>query len=145
MGAARTGLKCYNEAGIGKPIDKPAKTVRWMGSSRKDLRVLSKAVKYKVGRALGDVQKGQMPRDAKVLQGFGGANVLEIRAEHQGNAYRAVYTVRFRELVYVLHVFQKKSKKGSKTPPNVIDLIHKRLTMAEQDYEQWKATKGNSN
>ena len=74
-----------------------------------------------------------------MLQGFGGASVLEIRADYDGNAYRAVYTVRFKEFVCVLLVFQKKSKKGSKTPPNIMELIRKRLRIAEDEYEQWKS------
>lgn len=85
-----------------------------------------------------EVQNGDTPLNAKVLQGFGGASVLEIRTEHDGNAYRAVYTVRFRDVVYVLHVFQKKSKKGLKTPANIMDLIRKRLKAAEDDYEARK-------
>jgi phage-related protein len=83
--------------------------------------------------------------DAKVLHGFGGASVVEIRAAFDGNAYRAVYTVRFGDFVYVLHIFQKKSKKGVKTPPEIMDLIRKRLKNAEELYEQWKATQESSN
>jgi phage-related protein len=83
-----------------------------------------------------------MPRHGKVLHGFGGASVLEIRADHEGNAYRAVYTVRFSEFVFVLHVFQKKSRKGSKTPADVMELIRKRLTAAEEQYEEWKTSQG---
>ena len=82
--------------------------------------------------------------DAKVLRGFGGASVVEIRAAFDGNTYRAVYTVRFGDFVYVLHVFQKKSKKGMKTPPETMDLIRKRLRTAEELYEQWKAAQESS-
>jgi phage-related protein len=64
---------------------------------------------------------------AKTLAGFGGANVIEVRESHDGNAYRAVYTVRFADAVYVLHAFQKKSKKGIATPKAELDLIEKRL------------------
>ena len=122
-----------------------AKTVRWIGPSKKDLRALPKAIRQDVGLSLWDVQRGRTPLDAKVLHGFAGASVLEIRADYLGNTYRAVYTVRFGEFVYVLHVFQKKSKKGSKTPANIIELIRQRLKKAEKDYEEWQATEGNPN
>jgi len=72
----------------------------------------------------------------KALKGFGGRAVLEIVAPHAGNAYRAVYTVQFRDAVYVLHAFQKKSKKGITTPQREIDLIRQRLAAAEQDYRE---------
>jgi phage-related protein len=123
----------------------PAKTVRWIASSRKDLQSLPKAVRETIGYALWESQEGKLPLHAKVLHGFAGASVVQIRAAHEGNAYRAVYTSRFREFVYVLHVFQKKSKKGSKTPPEVMKLIRERLKEAENQYEQWKETKGRPN
>src|SRR5258705_205567 len=96
-----------------------AKTVRWIGPSRKDLRALPKTVRQDIGLALWDAQEGRHVLNAKVLHGFAGASVLEIRADFLGNAYRAVYTARFGAFLYVLHVFQKKSKKGSKTPANI--------------------------
>ncbi|MGP0092029.1 MAG: type II toxin-antitoxin system RelE/ParE family toxin [Xanthobacteraceae bacterium] len=64
---------------------------------------------------------------AKTLSGFGGAAVVEVRESYDGNAYRAVYTVRYADAVYVLHAFQKKSKKGIATPREEIDLIARRL------------------
>ena len=114
------------------------KTVRWSVSSRTELRALPKEVRRIIGHALWEVQSGMRPLDAKVLRGFGGGGVLEIRADHGGNAYRAVYTVRLGEAVYVLLVFQKKSKKGIKTPADIMDLIRKRLKAAEKDYEAQK-------
>jgi len=72
------------------------------------------------------------------MKGFGGASVLEIVEDDDGNTYRAVYTVRFKGAVYVLHAFQKKSKHGIKTPQSDIDLIKSRLRQAEAHYEQWK-------
>ena len=119
------------------------KRVRWVGSSKKDLQSLPKAVRQNVGKALWDAQEGEVPPGTKILHGFGGGSVLEIRADHDGNAYRAAYTIRLGEFVYVLHVFQKKSKKGSKTPAGVMELIRKRLRIAEEHYEQWKGTEGN--
>jgi phage-related protein len=118
-----------------------AKEVIWLASSRKDLREFPQRVRGKFGQSLWEVQRGFFPSDSKVLQGFGGATVFEIRSEYEGNAYRAVYTVRFAEFVYVLHVFQKKSKKGTKTPANIIELVRKRLKSAKQHYENWKTKK----
>ena len=86
-----------------------------------------------VGLALYAAQLGETPPDAKVLKGFGGAGVLELVEDHRGDTYRAVYTVRFATRIYVLHVFQKKSKRGIKTPQSDIDLIKRRLRDAETD------------
>ncbi len=66
-------------------------------------------------------------------EGFGGRSVLEIVAPCAGDTYRAVYTVRFEDAIYVLHAFQKKSKRGLSTPKKEIDLIKQRLAAAEQD------------
>ena len=85
-------------------------------------------VQREMGYALFLAQVGERhPTMAKTLKGFGGANVVEIRESYDGNAYRAVYTVRYADAVYVLHAFQKKSKKGKETPKRDIDLITKRL------------------
>jgi phage-related protein len=70
------------------------------------------------------------------LKGFGGAGVLEVVEDFAGNTYRAVYTVKFEEVVYVLHAFQKKSKKGRETPKSDIDLIRSRLKLAEEHYKK---------
>ena len=85
-----------------------------------------------MGYALYQAQLGLKAPSAKPLRGFGGAGVLEIVEDNQTNTYRAVYTVKFSDLVYVLHAFQKKSKKGIATPKKDIDLIHRRLAEAEQ-------------
>jgi phage-related protein len=79
-------------------------------------------------------QEGKTDPAAKPLKGFGGASVLEIVASHYGNAWRAVYTVRFQDVIYVLYVFQKKSAKGIATPAREMDLIKRRLAEAERDY-----------
>jgi len=76
--------------------------------------------------------------DAKPLQGFGGAGVIEIVANDDGGTYRAVYTVRFADIVYVLHCFQKKSRSGISTPKQEIDLIKARLKLEEEEYRKWK-------
>ena len=88
-----------------------------------------------MGYALFQAQLGRKAPSAKPLAGFGGAGVLEIIDDFQKNTYRAVYTVKFSDLVYVLHVFQKKSKKGIATPKVKVDLIKARRKFAEQHYK----------
>jgi phage-related protein len=95
-----------------------------------------------MGYALYQAQVGRKAPSAKPLRGFGGAGVLEIVEDHQTDTYRAVYTVKFSELVYVLHAFQKKSKKGIATPKPDIDLIKRRLRVAEEDYKTRQAGRG---
>jgi len=89
-------------------------------------------VRRTFGVALYAAQLGEMPPEAKPLRGFGGAAVLELIEDHDGNTYRAVYTVRLARKVYVLHAFQKKSKRGVTTPKREIELIRDRLRRAEQ-------------
>ena len=111
------------------------KALNFVGSSREDLKAFPEEVRQDIGYAFFGAQRGQKPADAKPLQGFGGAGVLEIIERYDGNTYRAVYTVKFRSAVYVLHCFQKKAKHGVKTPRQDIELITQRLRVAEQDYE----------
>jgi len=111
------------------PLLKP---LYWMGSTLKDLRGSPEAVKDGIGYALELVQKGEKPANAKPLKGFGGASVLEIVEDFDGNTWRAVYTVVIANRVYVLHFFQKKSKKGIATPKQEIDLIKRRLRDATE-------------
>jgi phage-related protein len=112
------------------------KPVVWIDSSLDDLRRLSGTVQDEVGYALYFAQQNQRHRSAKILKGFGGAGVLEIIRDDSGGTYRAVYTVKFAGAVYVLHVFQKKSKKGIQTPKAEIDLIHRGLTIAQSHYRE---------
>jgi phage-related protein len=121
-----------------KPVLKPA---YWIASSKKDLRAFPRAVQREIGRALRIVQLGGKHESAKSLKRFKGAGVLEIVEDHDGNTYRAVYTVRFGDSVYVLHAFQKKSKKGIATPKHEIELIEARLRIAERDYQERKKAK----
>jgi phage-related protein len=93
------------------------------------------------GYALHAAQLGETPPEAKPLKGFGGAGVLELVEDHRGDTYRAVYTVRFATRIYVLHVFQKKSKRGIATPQRDIELIRARLKWAERLYTG-KTTEG---
>jgi phage-related protein len=90
-----------------------------------------------MGYALFLAQMGERhATKAKALAGFGGAAVIEVRESHDGNAYRAVYTVRFADAIYVLHAFQKKSKKGIATPKTEMQLIEKRLKDLVRDKEK---------
>lgn len=112
-----------------EPLLKP---VIWVGSSRKDLRVFPEPVQDHVGYALYVAQRGGKHHDTKTLSGFGGGGVVEVIADHRGDTFRAVYTVRFRNAVYVLHAFQKKSKTGRATPRRDMELIEQRLRETEQ-------------
>jgi phage-related protein len=104
----------------------------WLGSSKRDLKRFPVGVQRAIGRALQRAQWGETPGNAKVLRGFAGAGVLELVENHDGDTYRAVYTVKLPSAVYVLHVFQKKSKKGSETPMHDLELIHSRLAEAQR-------------
>jgi phage-related protein len=120
-------------------MDPQQKEAMWLGSSKATLRDFPRPVRRKLGHDLWEAQLGHFPHGAKPLHDFGGASVVEVLADHDGSAFRAVYTVRFADIIYVLHVFQKKSKKGIKTPVNIIELIRKRLKIAEKHHEKWKA------
>lgn len=122
-------------------MDEPSvKPVRWIASSRDDLRGFPEVVRLRVGGALWEAQKGGKAPWAKPLKSYGGSGVVEIVDDHDGDTYRAVYTVRFGGVVYVLHAFQKKSKSGIATPKKDLALIETRLRRAEEDYRQWRAS-----
>lgn len=106
------------------------KALVWVGPSRRDMRAMPKQVRRSFGVALYAVQTGEMPPIAKVLKGFGGAGVLELIESDAGGTYRAVYTVHYPSAIFVLHVFQKKSKRDRKTPKRDIDLVKERLKRA---------------
>jgi len=107
----------------------PTRPLYWMGSSKRDLMALPEAVVDVFGYALYLAQIGRKHERARPLTGFGSAGVLEVVEDWQGNAYRAVYTVNFAAGVFVLHVFQKKSKRGIATPKREMEVIR----------ERWKA------
>ena len=109
------------------------KPVQWVGSSKEDLRKFPARARGHIGLALYQAQAGLKHRDAKLLKGLG-SNILEVVSRLDGDAYRAVHTVRFKAAVYVLHAFQKKAKRGAETPKPEIDLIRKRLRAAERHY-----------
>jgi phage-related protein len=87
-----------------------------------------------MGFAINDAQNGDEHPRAKALKGFGGRSVIEVVDDEDGDTYRAVYTVRFAGMIYVLHAFQKKSKRGIGTPKREIELIKARLKVAEVHY-----------
>jgi len=119
------------------PASPSLKPVIWIGSSKTNLATFPEEVKDAIGFALYVAQQGDKHRDAKPLQGFGGAGILEIVEDHDGNTYRAVYTVRLAGRMYVLHAFQKKSKAGIRTPKAEIDLIKSRLKRAQEEHAAW--------
>jgi phage-related protein len=128
-----------NTEGIDEDNGKePVKPLFWVASSKDDLRAFPEDVKDMMGFALYQAQIGDKHVAAKPLKGFGGAGVLEIVENHEGNTFRAVYTVKFAKVVYVLDAFQKKSKKGAKTPKGDIDRIKRRLKAAEEHYTTWR-------
>jgi phage-related protein len=107
------------------------KPLRWVGASKKDLLAMPDDVIDVFGFALHLAQAGKKHDQAKPLKGFGGAGVLEVVEDHLGDTYRAVYTVKIADAVYVLHCFQKKSKQGIETPKHDLDLIRERLKAAQ--------------
>ena len=107
------------------------KPLEWIGSSHRDLMALPADVRRFFGYALSLAQAGDQHDSVKVLHGFGSAGVLEVVEDDAGGTYRAVYTVKFKEAVFVLHCFQKKSKRGIATPKRDIDIIRARLKVAE--------------
>ena len=109
------------------------KPVQWVGSSKSDLKRFADPVQDRMGFAIYQAQAGLRHRDAKPLKGFG-SGVLEVVARHDGDTFRAVYTVRFETAVYVLHAFQKKARRGIATPKQELDLVRRRLRVAEQHY-----------
>jgi phage-related protein len=104
------------------------------------VRAFPEDVRLRVGAALWEAQLGRKAGWAKPLKGFGGAGVLEVVDDFDGDTFRAVYTIRFAGVVYVLHAFQKKSKRGAATPRHQIELVEQRLKRAREDHEQWLAS-----
>lgn len=113
------------------------KPIIWIASSKSDINSLPSDVKDEIGHALYQAQKGEKSDKAKPLKGFGSASVLEIVESDLNGTFRAVYTVKFKAAIAVLHVFQKKSKKGISTPKLEVELIKSRFKLAEQKYEEW--------
>jgi phage-related protein len=116
------------------PLDSPEKPLHWVGSAKRDYQAFPRAVQSAMGYALGVAQLGGKHPRSKPWKGEG-PGVFEIVEDHRGDTYRAVYTVRFANVVYVLHAFQKKSSRGIKTPLPDIRLIADRLRRAQDDYD----------
>ena len=112
------------------------KPVEFLGNTKEELSAMPLVVKREIGRALWAAQMGERHKDAKPLKEFGGASVMEIVSDHDTNTYRGVYTVRFAGVVYVLHVFQKKSKRGSEVPRADMNVIRQRFQVAEATHTQ---------
>ncbi len=112
--------------------DAPLKPIVWVSTSLKDLREFPASVQDLMGYALYVAQRGGKHQDVKVLTGFGGAGVLEVIEDYRGDTFRAVYTLKYTQAVYVLHAFQKKSKSGRQTPRREVELIKQRLRLAEE-------------
>jgi len=106
----------------------------WVGSSKEDLLAFPEPVQDEIGTALSVAQFGGKHPSAKPWRGEG-PGVFEVVEDHRGNAYRAVYTVRFERAVYVLHAFQKKSPTGIRTSKRDVELIARRLNQARMDFE----------
>jgi len=122
-------------------MDSTQKPLRWMGSSYKELMTLPKQVRRQFGYALGLAQSGERDPSAKPLTGFGGAGVLEVVENDAAGTYRAVYTVRFPEAVFVLHCFQKKSTSGIATPKAHMNIIRDRLKLAAAHAQELRDAK----
>ena len=113
------------------------KPIIWVGSSKCDLQSLPDGAQDEIGFALHQAQIGGKSEKAKPFKGFGSAVVLEIVEYNIGGTYRAVYTVKFKEAIAVLHVFQKKSTHGIKTSKHDVELIKNRFKLAELEYQAW--------
>ena len=124
-----------------RPTAIDTKPVEWVGSSKEDLSEFPRDVRTTFGFALHEAQLGRKHPNARPLKGFGGAGVLEIVTRSDGDAFRAVYTVKLVGRIYVLHAFQKKSKSGITTPKPDIDLIKARLKIAVTDHAEWMSSK----
>jgi phage-related protein len=110
-------------------LERPLREIAWVGDSKERLKEFPKPVQKRIGDALFVVQVGDTPNSAKPLKGVG-SGVFEIVQPFA--TYRAVYAVKLGERIYVLHAFQKKSKRGIKTPQQEIDLIQRRFKIAQQ-------------
>jgi phage-related protein len=108
------------------------KPLVWVRSSKDNLKKFPRTAQSHLGFALKVAQSGGKHPDAKPMKGFGGASVIEIIEDYDGDTYRAVYTVKFAEAIYVLHAFQKKSKSGIATPKHDLVLVEERLKRAKQ-------------
>ena len=131
MEAKLDGGFCLYTNGYNLAMSDRLKPLQWVGSSKKDLLAMPDDVVDVFGFALHLAQVGKKHDQAKPMKGFDGASVLEVVEDHMGDTYRAVYTVKIADKVYVLHCFQKKSTKGIETPRHEMDVIRSRLKAAQ--------------
>jgi phage-related protein len=123
----------------------PLKSLLWVGRCRENLKSFPEDVRLVMGYALYLAQVGSKHPDAKPLRGFGGAGILEVVDDFDGDTYRAVYTVKLQGVVFALHAFQKKSRKGKKTPQQDLELVRRRLQRAEEIHAEMVKARGGSN
>lgn len=117
------------------------KPILWIGSSLDDLRKMPEEVKKEFGHSLREIQKGRDPGNIKPLRHLGVSGIFEISVDEREGTFRTVYTIEFKDMIVVLHVFQKKSKSGIATPKQDIDLILKRLKRTREEYQELKEKK----
>jgi len=113
------------------------KELVWLGSSLEDLKDMPADVQRTTGFDLRTVQQGDRPSSAKTLSGYHGASVLELKENFDKDTYRAVYTIKYEEAVYVLHCFMKKSTSGNAMSKQDKEMIDRRLILAEEGHEKW--------
>jgi phage-related protein len=127
---------------LDRPNPPVLRPVVWLGNSKKNLRDFPDGAQKLLGDELQLIQFGGMPRDAKPFKGVG-SGVLEIALRHASEAYRVVLALQIGKRIYVLHAFQKKSKKGIETPKRDVDLIKRRYAEAQQLAREYEKTKTN--
>ena len=110
----------------------------WVASSKRDFIEMPEDVVSDFGHWLFQIQKGKVPKNAKALSGFGGAQIMELWKNNADGTFRAIYTVKYAGVIIILHAFQKKSKKGIETPKQDKELIYSRIKLAEILYKEWK-------
>jgi len=115
-----------------------AKPIFYLGSTQKDISKLPKEVKEAFVQGIYLASLGDTHPDSKVMKGFKGTGVVELIKDHKGDTFRGVYTVKFKGIVYVLHVFKKKSHSGISTPKKDKELIESRLKWAQRHYKEMK-------
>ena len=120
---------------MARPLAAGERPLDWVGSAKRDFLAFPAPVQGEMGSALGVAQFGGKHPKAKPWKGQG-HGIFEVVEDYDGDTYRAVYTVRFRRRIYVLHAFQKKSPSGVKTARTDVELVARRLKAATQDYEE---------
>lgn len=125
-------LRQHASSDILREMEVVQKEIIWLVGTLEELKSFPEEVQDDIGYALQIAQEGEKHSDAKPLKGFGGAGVLEVVDDFDGETYRAVYTVKFSDALYVLHVFQKKSRKGIKTNKHDVELVKQRLKRAAE-------------